>query len=430
MTSDVHPLQKLRRLAAQEASGELICSGASAEVHVYLQRGRIAWATDSEHPFAFTRHLQQATQIDTESFRDILESCKREKRPLGETLVSWGAASWEDVRGALRHQIELALSVLGGDEVAQTLFLDRTRQFAPYNGDLTFDIEELVAEMDAQTPTSSKSPPPPLVSIDDPPPRSVHARRIFEHVEGVVWTELLDRTSLVEAMPPADASRVGCGAVESTVLDGAELVAIRSDGGTLAGVTLGDGHSLWCRLSADATFGVAISALSQLAVGARDESGNDAERETVRNEAWVVGAADAPSLGDLRDFVQRAPEVLAALVTGLDGEVSPCGVGRGRVDPERAMSIVRRRAKVLSCSDGPFRDASAPSAEIDTAGLAYRSLVIREHDVWCFGAELSTTPVRVVWLLVARASSQGLGWAYLTSLSRQLMRVRDWGRHG
>lgn len=429
MTGDLSPLEKLRRLAAQEASGELICSGAAAEVHVFLQRGRVAWATDSEHPFAFTRHLQAATQIDTESFRDILESCKREKRPIGETLVSWGAASWEDVRGALRHQIELALSVLGGGQISQTLFLDRTRQFAPYNADLTFEIDEIVATTEPTAQVPSKFPAP-LASGDDLPPPSVRARRIFDQVEGVVWTEVLDGTSPIEATPSTAASRVGCDAVESTILDGAELVALRTAEGTLAGVTLGGRHSLWCRLAPDATFGVAISALSQLVVDERREPRDAPQPVAALRETWVVGAAEAPVLSGLREFVQRAPEVIAAVATGLDGEVSPCGFGRGAVNPDRAVALVRRRAKLFTCSDGPFLDGALSAPGSGTADLTYKSLVIREHDAWCFAAELSTNPARVVWLLVDRTSAQGLGWAYLTSLSRQLMRVRDWGRHG
>src|SRR5262245_25437261 len=106
MSSGDRVLDRIAALASQNASGELICASDSVEVHVFLQRGRIAWATDSTRPLAFTRHLLQTAQIDVEVFREILESCRREKRPLGETLIAWGVATREEVRDALRHQIE------------------------------------------------------------------------------------------------------------------------------------------------------------------------------------------------------------------------------------------------------------------------------------------------------------------------------------
>ena len=79
----------LSDLVACEASGELICVSDKFEVHVYFQRGRIAWATDSTRPLAFTRYLLETAKIDPEIFREILESCRREKRPLGETLHAY-----------------------------------------------------------------------------------------------------------------------------------------------------------------------------------------------------------------------------------------------------------------------------------------------------------------------------------------------------
>ena len=39
------PLTELRELAQRAETGEFICATSALEVHVYLQRGRIAWAT-------------------------------------------------------------------------------------------------------------------------------------------------------------------------------------------------------------------------------------------------------------------------------------------------------------------------------------------------------------------------------------------------
>lgn len=83
-TQTREPLAILVELSEARMSGELICASDEAEVHVYLQHGRIAWATDSTHPFAFTRRLREITAIENDTLREILEACKRERRPLGQ----------------------------------------------------------------------------------------------------------------------------------------------------------------------------------------------------------------------------------------------------------------------------------------------------------------------------------------------------------
>ena len=47
---------KLRELVEQGATGELVACAADVEIHVYLQRGRVAWGTCSAQRFAFVRH--------------------------------------------------------------------------------------------------------------------------------------------------------------------------------------------------------------------------------------------------------------------------------------------------------------------------------------------------------------------------------------
>jgi len=47
-------------------------------------------------------------------------------------------------------------------------------------------------------------------------------------------------------------------------------------------------------------------------------------------------------------------------------------------------------------------------------------MVTGDGQLWCFGAELATEPRRTLWLFTDRRTAQGLGWAYLTSLTRQV----------
>lgn len=430
MIFDERPLDTLRSIAERRGTGELICASASAEVHVFLQHGRVAWATDSQHPFAFTRYLQKIADIDPDSFRDILDSCRREKRPLGETLVSWGVASWEDVRQALRHQIELAIDVLRGGGPAQTVFLDRTEQFAQYDSELTFEIEGLlpnVAAFPARTPPREEYGPASALPAQ-------YARRLFDSVEGIVWAELLEGKAVIDSAPepPMAEARAPCGGrfdeeiLKRTVLDGTELVAIRAPEGTLAGVALSPPRSLWCRLTPDATVGAAVSELS--AYRATDRACADSETSSERGTPWAIGANETIAMNALRDFLSRAPETLAALITELGDGPWSCGLGSA-LPAEYALDLVRRRVHALAVPT-LFEDRRSPESVSADVGFRFRTILTRERRVWCFGAEIGTRRRRILWLLLDRRSSQGLGWAYLTSLSRQLLHLRGWEGHG
>ena len=100
-----HPFRALIELVEQSASGEFVCVAKSAEMHVFLQNGRVAWATDSSAPFAFSRWLLEHTGLTKEVFQEVLESCRRDRLPLGETLVEWRVATREEIKSALRFQI-------------------------------------------------------------------------------------------------------------------------------------------------------------------------------------------------------------------------------------------------------------------------------------------------------------------------------------
>lgn len=411
-----HPLEMLKTIAADGGTGEFICASSTSEVHVFFQHGRIAWATDSLHPSAFTRSLQKSADLDPEAFRDILDSCRREKRPLGETLVSWGVASWDEVRDALRGQIELALEVLRPLPSAQTVFLDRTQQFATYGSELTFDVTELLGATsvgaDEAASTASAAVPPSS-------PGGRVSRRLFDVVDGIVWTELLDGETVLERFPTADdgASLLSVDIVSRTVLDGADLAVLRAPEGTLAGVALAGSRSLWCRLSVEATVGVAVAALSVFAL--KEGGGVPAAALEGGAPPWAVGESAVNA--ELRDFLSRAPESLAALITdGVDREPS-CGVGSS-ITPECALDIVARRTAALNVP-APFVESPATCADPNDVAFNFRTLLTREKAAWCFGTELGPRHRKTLWLLLDRSSSQGLGWAYLTSLSRRLLHM-------
>jgi hypothetical protein len=137
-------LEQLADLAEQGASGELVCSTAGGEIHVYLQAGRIAWASSTGQRHAFTDRLKAVTGADDEVIEAVVAECSRTHRPIGEGLIAWKVATAEQVRASLRHQIRGALAGAARDPGARTLFLERAH-YCRYDRDLTFQLAEVVA---------------------------------------------------------------------------------------------------------------------------------------------------------------------------------------------------------------------------------------------------------------------------------------------
>jgi predicted regulator of Ras-like GTPase activity (Roadblock/LC7/MglB family) len=173
------PLQQLFALVQRGASGELVCSCANAEIHVYLQGGRVAWASDSIHRHAFTRYLKEHARLDEASIDAVLGECRRTKRPIGETLMTWNLATRDDVRAAIRHQMMLALQFFQfGCDDPHAVFLERT-QYRRYDPSLTFHLSELIPEGLASGETQSDASSLRLVS--EPEPRNEGSLELGPH---------------------------------------------------------------------------------------------------------------------------------------------------------------------------------------------------------------------------------------------------------
>ncbi len=411
MVTTTRPIDQLRQLTGAAASGELICASSQVEIHVFLQAGRIAWATDSRHPFAFATHLQSIARIDPDTLRQVVEECRRERLPLGETLVEWGLATWDGVRTALSHQIALAVAQLATLEVAQTLFLERA--FANYNERLTFEVREFVTTQPTPAPEAPPPTPPGLASE-----RGL-ARQLRASIEGLSWVEVLDDEQLVDGDPACPSLRVPLELVRTTILDACDFVALRSARSSVVGLSMARPRSIWCRLSADSTFGGVVSAIWAVAA-AGDRS---LERAPVRPDcaAWSLGS-DAPANQELSAFQQRAQEVLAAIV--VDRSRQPiAGTGCSAIEPDHCLDIARRRTRSLVGDMLPLADPGEHA--LDSIGFSLKTMVSGEAKLWCFGAELEHD--QSLWLFLDRRSSQGLGWAYLTALTRAFARSRQEG---
>jgi hypothetical protein len=86
-------------------------------------------------------------------------------------------------------------------------------------------------------------------------------------------------------------------------------------------------------------------------------------------------------------------------------------------DESSLAELVRRRAPLL---EPKVTAEISGSSGFELLGYRLRSVATGEPGLWCFGAETNAEHHPSVWLFVSRTHTQGLGWAYLTSLARQL----------
>lgn len=394
------PYTALSELAEQGASGEFVCVAASAELHVYIQNGRVAWATDSSSPLAFSRWLLEHTGLTREVYLEVLESCRIDRLPLGETLVEWNVVTMDEIRSALRFQNSGALTHLQSCDAGKTIFLERKREFASYDARLTFELDDLVI------------PPPRESSVVQ---GSGLLDRLAAEIPDADWFELLDGNVTVGQLPEGQTSRVDPRLAKASVLDGADLVAHRSARGTMLGVALGQHRSVWCRLDPEMAFATALGTIcGAAAVDIRTSPPLGFDPSDTSNRPVQRIGERTSALRVLEAFLAQAPEVLGTVVAER-GETA-AAVMRRPWDPHVLTSLVERRSSLLDVS--PTLSDAPPSSQ---GAHRSRSLVTAERNLWCFGAEIGTGIVRrTLWLFLDRGTAQGLGWAYLATLTRQL----------
>jgi hypothetical protein len=418
------PLDELYAVAMSGASGEFICASATVEVHVYLQTGRLAWATDSTHAFAFARHLQDTAGIDRETFKQLSEECRREKQPLGETLVKWGLTTWEGVRSSLAHQIGLVIALLATMQDGQVIFLGRA--YGRYDERLTFDVREFVDEAAFEESAPHAVQVAPRSTADGAngssrptaPTGPNLAHQLRGSIEGLSWVEILEADAVVDADPPAAERRTPAGLVQTTLMDGADFAAIRSARSSVVGLRLAGERSIWCHLSADSTFGGAVSAIWAVAGSGDRSPGRAPARPDV--EAWSLSPeGPAGAAVAIRSFMERAPDVLGALVlSGTPDRRALAGCGSSALEPDKCLDTARRRVETLA--QGELLVGDAEEQALVSIGFHTKTMVSGEAELWCFGAELEPEAGHTLWMFLDRRNSQGLGWAYLSALTRTL----------
>lgn len=391
------PLATLLELVRQKSSGELVCVSEGSELHVFLQAGRLAWATDSSAPFAFGRHLLEHTSLTKETFHEVLESCRRDRLPLGETLISWQLVTLEEIRAALSHQIRGALATLVACRDGRNVFLERGRQFASYDVRLTFDVEALLPESPATGDASN------------------HAellQALAPAVPQARWLELMTGASAAVHPPSHAPCCVELAARFSE--ERARAFVLRTGSATHLGMAVGESDaSLWCALEPEAAFGTIQTTIANEIAGWSFPPRRRSERPEPASRAWPQVIGDGPGLAALKEFVDRVPEVTGALVVDR-GVVT--GVLRRGGDAESIRELVLRRAKLF----GLELPVEERSDSMESLGYDLCSVAVADEQAWCFGAEMGADHSSSVWILLERDGAQGLGWAYLASLRRSV----------
>jgi hypothetical protein len=391
------PLQSLERLAKAQKTGEYVLATGSSEIHIYLQRGRFAWATDSRHPYEFLRHLQLHRQIDDQSIRHVIEVCRSERRPLGETLIEWKLATLDEVRASLQHQVLVAVRNAARATTGGSLFLARP-QFHDYDERLTFGLHEI---LDALGPVSSPSPVPAL-----PPnaarPVNLVAARIMAMAPSVANVRVFRDGHCTEDAPAGKGALRPSASLAQLVLSvDCDFAAIRTDTGSVVGAHLGERTFAFASIPTTQHYGQTIAAL-RYAGWTPPEHHRSKDRSTPTS--WSVGdPACAPGLADMIEWDR---EMLAVVVADARGNVLQA-TGRATIERAQVSDWLVRRLL-------PFAALGA-----NLGGEGDRHFGLGDAHTWAFGAHYGSDG-HSAWLLIHRRTQQGLGWAGLNAELRLL----------
>ncbi len=387
------PAAQLTRLVSSAASGEFIAAGEDVEVHVFLQAGRVAWATTSAERFVFRRYLLETLGVEEEALRTVFEECQRTRRPLGEALVAWNLLTREQVREALRAQVVAALTSLDRCVAAQTLFLPRGQHYASYDTALTFELETLRPLAAPAGETADRA----LASLQEAFP-------------SLLWAAVLEERRPVSVVGEAAASRAG--ELASRLGPEVPLLAVRSSGGSLVGGLLGDPrHTLWCGQAPEAGLAPVLDFMVSRLLGASGGASG-----CVRGGFETFGDTLHDG-GAVQEILERAECPVGAVV--LEGAGCPDLWVTARA-PLDATALGRRAAMHQAVLDADVYATRATRARAQGADLAFQSALVADERWWWFGADLVTRAPSSLWLALPRAAALGLGWALLATIARRI----------
>jgi hypothetical protein len=409
-------LAELARHVERDASGEFISASASAEVHVFLQHGRVAWAVEASRPLSFVSALRERCGLSDADLRTAFDESRRERVPLGETLARWSLASWEDIRWSLEKQLVSALGALAKSQPGQSMFLDRSR-FGEYDERLTFSFESLVMQLGAQSNellesgrfTRALFTRPPSAATPDESSPALAAAEVLVSVRGAERVEVLRDGHTIDSAGRVLVDRERCLRLLQALDDGASLVAAHSTANALVGAHItGSRDQVWLYLGSSVTLGSALLPLTGKIVSAEGSLPQAAALAHTDSE-WAIG--DEPF--DEADSLFAHSEVLAVFVADEHGEMR-LGRGRGSLDLHEAVDLAERRCRLFASAAVMELDHDAPSM----APIGYR-VATREASYWCLGGAIGgSRERRSVWVIIHPSAGLAIGWACLAALAR------------
>ena len=393
------PLSELRALARAGATGEFVCATNEAEIHVHLHEGRVAWATSTIATFGFSKYILAQCDIEEAAFRDLIEECRRHRKPFGETLVEWGLATEELIRDALGRQIRESLDGLRAAGPASFLFLPRGAGYRSYRSEFTFDLRSAMRQKGGRLRSSQRLP-----QFGTP----VHVDLIGKLAElakqekGVRWIEYhgkgpvhrINRSDI-----GSDMERLGSGSLAEGVI----FAALRGWTQTVIGLPLTKGAgTVWCGVDPDIVLGAMILMLRAGLPVAAESPITQVYPEDAEIKIYPDRGLPQPVL---RELLARSPEVLAVGLSDSEGRIYPLA-SRSGATPDLADRI-RAPMELLQVRS----DDRRPYVETSIA-------IASDQGVVCGGRFLDESG-RCIWLVLTPEAGQGLGWALTTALLRQ-----------
>jgi len=421
MTNEHDPYAPLKEHVADKASGEFIVASNDLEVHIYLQNGRIAWSTSSASRFAFARYLIEHCGVDGEALREIVQECRRTKKPLGETLIQWGVATPEQVRDALRSQIADAVQSLAGVRNASNLFLQRQGGYDSYSSELTFELDEILnvtlAVDDSNAPQAAPSPK--VASGGTQSADTAVISQLTETLQDIIWAEMLRDGKVTASYSNMKDGKLATRKLSELTLGAdADFAALRCMSGSIVGMAGETAETqVWCAMGPEATFGTAVSEMSEI-VGLKSITGKNTHAASNAPNWSVDTGNDAVDRGWLDDVMSKSGELLS--VAAIDEGSFTWRAYRDGIPFDEFRQTLTHALGVFSVAqENGLWTGDDP---VDPRAMAFfgRALVLGDASVWHFVIETSTNPLRYLWMSVDRCMSQGFGWALISALQRQL----------
>lgn len=128
------------------ATGALVFTSKDApQGTVLVEDNRVCWAAASNMEHRLTDILRHESDppLPAETFEAIYDECRRDRSPLGETLVERGLVTPEGLwRGLLRHTAEAICVLASSSSLAPVWASNRQRR---YDAQYTFSTSELLS---------------------------------------------------------------------------------------------------------------------------------------------------------------------------------------------------------------------------------------------------------------------------------------------